>query len=194
MMARVRNLEFTKTWRDHTAFPTYSDDEEQIRDDLQCLFDEIKDYVNQKLLPAVNTITAGEITADGGTVQSELDAVREGLAGVVLGQLPDGSLTAEKLADDCFAWTDVLDANNVETLETYADADYTSNGLKFYHCAPLQMMRVEGYVTFTPANADVPYATFALPAPTPTLGAIPLTAGVIGNARRTDLTARAEIR
>ena len=43
MMARVRNLEFTKTWRDHTAFPTYSDDEEQIRDDLQCLFDEIKD-------------------------------------------------------------------------------------------------------------------------------------------------------
>lgn len=194
-MARVRNLQFTKTWRDRTAFPTYSDDEEQIRADLQCLFDEIKDYVNQHLLPAVNTITAGEIASDGGsTVQSELDAVREGLAGVVLGQLPDGSLTAEKIADDCFAWTDVLDENDVETLETYADADYTSNGLKFYHCASLQMMRVEGYVTFTPANATVPYATFSLPAPVPAGGAIPLTAGVIGNARRTDLTARAEIR
>lgn len=123
------------------------------------------------------------------TVQAAIENVQEQIQAVSQGAVADGSITAEMFADDAFDWNDVTG-----TLTEYASADYTSNGLKFYHCAPLQMMRVEGWVKFTPTNAPTPYVEIVLPLPVPTDGAIPLTAGVIGNTLRLDLTAKAEIR
>ena len=94
-------LEFTKNWRSPEDFPTFEDSEEQVRADMQFLFDECRDGVNR---------LAGEIKAenipfqrspgiDAVTVQNALEILRDSIAGVTLGSVPDYSIEAAKLAD-----------------------------------------------------------------------------------------------
>ena len=45
----IPRLSFTKDWRNRDHFPTYEANEEQIRNDMQYLYEEIKDYLNDKV-------------------------------------------------------------------------------------------------------------------------------------------------
>lgn len=47
----LSELSFSKEWTNSTDFPTYEPDEAQVRADMQLLFDEIRDYINQQLRP-----------------------------------------------------------------------------------------------------------------------------------------------
>ncbi len=102
----IERFSFSKSWRDSAAFPTYEDDETQVRDDLQCLHDELADYVNTQIRPAVN-----ETAAAVQTHAADISDLETAVAGVTLGQIPDGSLTAQKLAFGAAAgWEDVSSA------------------------------------------------------------------------------------
>ena len=46
-------LGFTKNWENPGDYPTVELDETQVRKDMQSLHDEVKDYINNKLIPAV---------------------------------------------------------------------------------------------------------------------------------------------
>lgn len=51
----VNELSFGKTWESSTDFPTIEPNEAQVRADLQYHPDAIKDYINDTLVPAVNS-------------------------------------------------------------------------------------------------------------------------------------------
>ena len=46
-------LGFTKTWESPTDYPTYETDEAKVRQDMQSLHDETKNYINETLIPAI---------------------------------------------------------------------------------------------------------------------------------------------
>lgn len=123
------------------------------------------------------------------TVQNAIVNVQEQLVGISQGSVADGAITAAKLDADAFDWTEKDYAPD----DYSSSAEYKSNHLTFCYCPPLKKMRVEGYVTFTPANTEIPYAKFALPNPAPTRSYIPLLASVMDNTLRVDLVAGAHI-
>ena len=46
-------LGFTKSWENPEDYPTIELDETQVRKDMQSLHDEVKNYINTKLIPAI---------------------------------------------------------------------------------------------------------------------------------------------
>lgn len=110
----IDQFSFSKTWRSASDFPTYEPDETQVREDLQCLHDELAAYVNETVVPRLN--------ADESGIQQNTQAISDlqtAVAGVTLGQIPDGSLTAAKLAPGGAAgWEDVTNAITLTPTES----------------------------------------------------------------------------
>lgn len=67
-------LSFTKNWENANDYPTIETDEEQVRRDMQSLHDEVKDYLNNKLIPAV---IAEDATEEARQAAEEARAVWE---------------------------------------------------------------------------------------------------------------------
>lgn len=74
-MAIIGHFDYSRKWTSPDDFPTYEASEEQVRADMQALFDEISTYLNGTLI----------------------DWVEEQISGAVTGQIPDRSLTNLKL-------------------------------------------------------------------------------------------------
>lgn len=85
----IEQLNFTKDWTKPEDFPTLETDETKVRSDMQLLFNEIRQYLNGVLSPAVEQETA-DIRAKYAT-KVELDAVVAGIS-------PDLKATEEVLA------------------------------------------------------------------------------------------------
>lgn len=177
-MARVEELSFTKSWRSQEDFPTYEESEEQVREDLQCLFDEIRDFLNRRLLPAVNAISAAEVTmASGSSLESAMSALRSELVGITLGQLPDGSVTAEKLspgsvalshlAPEVLGFREVTDQIGVAGV---SGGDMTGQDLRFYYSDMLRAMFLCGTVTFAARGESTQYQKLRVTAPAYPMG------------------------
>ena len=49
-------LSYSKDWTNPTDFPTVETDEAQVRADQQLLYDEIKTFLNTKLIPALESL------------------------------------------------------------------------------------------------------------------------------------------
>ncbi len=93
-------FDFTRSWRNAADFPTFEPDETKVRDDMQCLFDELCEGLNTLIgeLRAGNlpfTPTAGVDSAD---VQNAIENVQSQIVNAALGSLPDGSVTERKLS------------------------------------------------------------------------------------------------
>jgi len=149
-MARgLRELIFSKNWKSANDFPTYEDNEEKVRADIQLLYDEIRNYVNTVLLPAVNVIKASEIetsTTDV-SVQSKLNSLTDAINNVTLGQIPDDSLTSEKVEPGGLL-------EDVTSQLTFSAQDTSGHpcdvsALQFYFSRALGMMFVVGRANFT---------------------------------------------
>ena len=56
------HLSFTKNWENPEDYPTYEPDETQVRKDMQSLHDEVKNYINDKLIPEILASDATEAT------------------------------------------------------------------------------------------------------------------------------------
>ena len=152
----IQRLQFSKNWNNSLDFPTLEESEVQVRADQQLLYDEIKDYLNETLTPAVEeyaestdetlsekvgvsttvnghplsedvTVTKADVGLENvdntsdvdkpiSTAQREalnLKADKSELAGVVLGQIPDESLTAEKFEPGVLLQADILKSYNL---------------------------------------------------------------------------------
>lgn len=92
-------LEFTKNWTNPEDFPTFEDNEAQVRADIQLLFDQCRDGINRlaEEVTAENVPFRRSPGIDAVTVQNALEVLRDEITGVTLGQLPDGSVTGAKL-------------------------------------------------------------------------------------------------
>lgn len=114
----IPKLNFTRLWTDPDAFPTVETDETVVRADMQALHNETRDYLNRTLSPTLEGVStllddtisglasqstarklgfarSTEVPAD--TVQDAIDNVQSQIAGVAMGEVPNGSVTAEKL-------------------------------------------------------------------------------------------------
>ena len=70
----INGLEFTKDWTNPVDFPTYEDNETQVRADIQCLYDEIKNYINRTLLPGLTTNGAeNTLLSSGQSVEAAIN-------------------------------------------------------------------------------------------------------------------------
>lgn len=76
----LSTLNYTKDWTSAEDFPTVQTDENQVRADQQFLFNEIKDYLNDTLIPGIES------------------AIAVACQDLVVGQLTDGSVTKSKLS------------------------------------------------------------------------------------------------
>lgn len=74
-MAIIGHFDYSRKWTSPDDFPTYEASEEQVRADMQALFDEISAYLNGTLI----------------------DWVEEQVSSAITGQIPDRSLPSIKL-------------------------------------------------------------------------------------------------
>lgn len=131
-------MTFDKNWTNPVDFPTYEPDEEQVRADMQYLFDKIKNHYNNVFVAnefrAENmsfTPTPGAIEATN--VQDAIEAVHNEVAGLVLDELvlPNGSVTSEKLCQTVGEEAVITEAIQDEavTTEKIADGAVTADKL-----------------------------------------------------------------
>lgn len=64
-------LGFSKSWKNPEDYPTIELDEKKVREDMQSLHDEVKDYINTKLIPAVLAEDATEEARSAAEAQRE---------------------------------------------------------------------------------------------------------------------------
>lgn len=97
----LTTMKFNKTWLSKTDFPTHETHEEQVRADMQYLFDSIKDQFNNFIsneLSAENVSFApigSVITASN--VQAAIQAVHQEVLDISQGGVSDGAITTAKL-------------------------------------------------------------------------------------------------
>lgn len=97
----LTQMTFDKVWTNPEHFPTYEPNEEQVREDMQYLFDKIKNCYNNHLnneFIASNMMfapTQGGVTSTN--VQAAIEFVHQEAISAVAGDLPAGSITTDKL-------------------------------------------------------------------------------------------------
>lgn len=67
MAVEFEKLSFTKDWKNASDFPTYEENETQVRADMQALHDETRDFINGKLIPGIENMAvpgAGDMLMD----------------------------------------------------------------------------------------------------------------------------------
>lgn len=56
MAVEFNKLQFTKDWNNPTDFPTYQENEQKVRADMQALHDETKEFINETLIPGIENM------------------------------------------------------------------------------------------------------------------------------------------
>jgi len=56
MTVEFNKLQFTKDWNNPTDFPTYEENEQKVRADLQALHDETREFINETLIPGIENL------------------------------------------------------------------------------------------------------------------------------------------
>ena len=90
------------------AYPTDPNSEEEAREQLFRPHGQVREYINEVLLPELAADSGAEAVGAGplydgdteGTVMEKLLALRAGQQEIVAGGVPDGSITTEKLASE----------------------------------------------------------------------------------------------
>lgn len=91
------NLEFSKEWTDSDDFPTREYSEDKVRDDIQYLFDELKNYINTIVVAAINNHES-RIAALGGGGSVGHDVLEDNA--IENNNIADKAITPEKFDDD----------------------------------------------------------------------------------------------
>jgi len=97
----LSQMTFDKVWTNPSDFPSYESNETQVREDMQYLFDKIKNCYNNhitnefKALNMAFTPTVGGVTSTD--VQAAIEFVHNEIASASQGAVPNGSITSDKL-------------------------------------------------------------------------------------------------
>lgn len=97
-MAEIQDFEFSKNWEDSDDFPTREASEKKVRQDIQLLFDELKDHLNEVVHGAVNDLYS-RVAAVGGGGHVEHEVIADDA--IESNNLADNAVTTEKLEDNC---------------------------------------------------------------------------------------------
>ena len=122
-MPTIGNLTFSKVWTNPDDFPTYEGSEVKVREDMQCLYDEIQLFLNGTLVPALNALIEGGYAPgavdtaaiqDGAVTLAKMAADSVGGTQLVAGsvsstKLADGAVALAKLADLCVSTAKLVD-------------------------------------------------------------------------------------
>lgn len=98
----VNEFEFSKNWNDAADFPTHEPDERQVRADIQLLYDEIKSYINDQIVVALNNIAGAvesltNLTVPDNSITYEKLHRDQGEEAVDTGAIRNGAITSEKI-------------------------------------------------------------------------------------------------
>ena len=74
----IERLQYTKDWKNPSDFPTIETSETKVRSDMQQLYDETRDYLNDVLSPTVEAET--QDIRDTYATKEELDQVVAGIS------------------------------------------------------------------------------------------------------------------
>lgn len=56
MAVEFEKLKFTRDWNNSADFPTYEENEQKVRADMQALHDETKEFINETLIPSIENL------------------------------------------------------------------------------------------------------------------------------------------
>lgn len=164
-------FDFTKNWENPADFPTYEENEEQVRADIQLLYDELKVGLNN-LMSELEKVTAGSSGAGSigveplvslpgvANVMDAISAIMEEMADIQAGAVLPNSVTETELADDAVT-TPKLNAGAVTTPKIANEA-VTEPKTKFTATLPVNNIDIGGkiilgpnsYGTELPANPE----------------------------------------
>ena len=99
----IKPLQFTKSWEDPGDYPTFETSEIQVRRDIQSLYTEIQTYINETLVPALESL--GGEWAEGGAVLIPADVLRKS-GGTMTGPLYLAREPVEKAESATKAYVD----------------------------------------------------------------------------------------
>lgn len=109
-MAKIDfDFDFSKNWKDVTDFPTKEYSEKRVREDIQCLFDELKAHCNHELHPSINELYS-RVAALGGGGQVEHNVMADD--SIDSNNIVDNAVTKDKIADGSIT-TEKLDSSVV---------------------------------------------------------------------------------
>lgn len=74
MAVEFERLRFTKNWNNSSDFPTYEENEQKVREDLQLLHDETKVFINETLIPGIENMA---VPGTGDMLQDIYDTERK---------------------------------------------------------------------------------------------------------------------
>lgn len=116
----IQRLEFTRDWTKAEDFPTIETDETKVRSDMQALYNEIRDYLNDVLSPEV--VAEFEQFVTDYATKDELETVADSLA-----QLSQDAARKTEVADT-YATKESLEAVS-EDLSTFKTVAATKDGV-----------------------------------------------------------------
>ena len=128
-------LNYEKDWKNKSDFPTYQDSEQQVREDLQFHPDAVRNFINNTLLPALESAKAaaqigdeqkGNLAATLTHIYDELTRIEEDVKTLAGGDAPEAMRS--KLIS--FEETDWAESGNGYTI-TIAQADHGRNSSAF---------------------------------------------------------------
>lgn len=103
----IQRLQYTKNWNSSTDFPTLETSETQVRADQQLLYDEIKEYLNNTLCPAIE-----DQQEDTG---QRMDELGKGIQGLEDNKVPKTTrVNGHPLSDDIEITPDDIGLGNVD--------------------------------------------------------------------------------
>jgi len=118
----LTKFELMKSWENPSDFPTYEEEEAQVRKDMQCLFDELADGINTLIDQLKKTTAASGASGIGISAITALPGytnVQDALAGlaaalddaVISGIVPDNSITTAKLVNSAVTTAKLADGS-----------------------------------------------------------------------------------
>lgn len=101
------HLGFTRSWENSKDYPTYEPNERVVRADMQSLHNEVRDYINDKLIPAV--VTSNSTEADRAAAEQQrqtAEQLRQAAEQQRVSETEGIVAQAAKKADDAKYWAD----------------------------------------------------------------------------------------
>lgn len=74
MAVEFEKLKFTRDWNNSSDFPTYEENEQKVRADMQALHDETKEFINETLIPSIENLA---VPGTGDMLESIYDPERK---------------------------------------------------------------------------------------------------------------------
>ena len=125
----LSQMKFDKVWTNPVDFPTHETQESQVREDMQYLFDSIKDQFNHFL---ANEFIAENLyfqatpgVIEETNVQAAIEYVFSQIQEAYSGSIPDGAVSTSKIADTAIT-TDKI-ANSAVTTDKIANGAVTGD-------------------------------------------------------------------